>query len=838
MRRKRNAPVVAMRGKVVLPGSITLFDINRKRSMAAVEEAMVRNEKVFLVAQKNPEELDPTESGLFEYGTLSEIRQLARLPQAKGRVLVEGVQRCRLSSLENGKELLTADVVLQKCAPADPSEPETEAMLRVAKGKVADYARQNSTFADKYMKQLMPISDLEEFLEKACAALPWDWRTAQKLLECATAEELYRTFSEELSREIQITEISRDFKDKLRANLDRTQRDYVLREQLKLIRQELGDREPQDEAAEYEAKCDKLEAEPEVKQKIRREIARFRMMSGSGQEAGVLQNYLETVLELPWGHCSRDSTDLKAAERILNENHYGLERVKERILDYLAVRMLNPESRGPILCLVGPPGTGKTSIARSAAQALGRKYVRISLGGVRDEAEIRGHRRTYVGAMPGRIAEGLKEAGTANPLMLLDEIDKISPEYRGAAASALLEVLDSAQNSHFRDAYIGMPLDLSKVLFIATANMTDTIPEPLLDRMEIITLSSYTENEKFHIAKQYLVPKQREASGLLPSQITIRDTALKKIIHSYTREAGVRETERKIGEICRKSARDILENRAEKVIITKANLMKYLGAERVRCEDDPKPDEIGVAHGLAWTSAGGVILEVEVSVLPGRGDLNLTGQMGDVMKESAQTAVSCVRRMAPDFGIRKDFFEKHDIHIHIPEGAVPKDGPSAGVTIATAVLSAVTEIPVRGTTAMTGEITLRGHILMIGGIREKLLAARAAHMKRVLVPEENLQEVKALAPAITRGIEIVPVRRLADAVREALERGEGGETEPPLEETESAESRMPSGKRRKREFSIGETESAKPAEDCAGKAGPAEGSAGKEESAEGSGRRH
>ena len=622
-------------------------------------------------------------------------------------------------------------------------------------------------------------------LVRTAADMNWEWQTAQALLECDTADELYSMLVKELTREISVNEIRREFQEKLKGNLDKNQRDYVLREQMKLLRQELGDDTTLTDADEFSEQVEQLEASEEVKTRIRKEISRLKSMPGGSQEGNVVRTYLETLLDLPWDHCSVDNKDLKHAEDVLNEDHYGLEKVKERVLEYLAVRLLNPDSKAPILCLVGPPGTGKTSIARSVARALDRQYVRISLGGVRDEAEIRGHRKTYVGAMPGRIVEGLRQAGTANPLMLLDEVDKVSSEYRGATASALLEVLDGEQNVRFRDHYVELPIDLSRVLFIATANTLETIPGPLLDRMEIIEVTSYTENEKFHIARDYLVAKQQKLNGIPEDRVVITDEALRAMIRGWTREAGVRNAERRIGDIFRKCAREILNGRTRKIRIDVKDLQKYLGREKVRPEEEAGAPEIGLVRGLAWTAVGGCTLEIEVNVMPGKGSLQLTGKMGDVMKESGQAALSCVRAICGGWDVKPEFFENHDLHLHIPEGAVPKDGPSAGVTMAVALLSAVAGIPVRADVAMTGEITLRGRVLPVGGLKEKILAAKNARMKTVLVPEKNREEIAEMSEEITGGLNIVYLETVRDALREAL--AEFPEGRPAAKEEEKKE---------------------------------------------------
>jgi len=768
MSRHLKIPAVALRGKTILPGMVDHFDVTRKKSVAAIEKAMTQDEKIFLVTQKNMDELDPEQKGLYEYGTLCVIRQLAKVPQNNVRVMVEGLKRYRLDSLLPSNEYLLAEIYESPMEKTVADQNAQEAMLRVIKDSLNEYAAVNRSFAEKYLADFLKTEDFHSILVKTQTEIPWDFKTAQKLLESNDEEQSYRIVVTEINREIQIEKIKKDFQAQIRDSIDKNQKEYILREQLKVIQQELGDANPLSEAEEYTRKCEELDASDETKEKIRKEIAYMKSMPGGGQEANVIRTYLDTLFELPWKKVSTDNTDIRHAAQILDEDHYGLEKVKERVIEYLAVRMLNKESKGPILCLVGPPGTGKTSIAKSMARALNRKYVRISLGGIRDEAEIRGHRKTYVGAMPGRIADGLRQAGVANPLMLLDEIDKVSGDYRGDTASALLEVLDSEQNIHFRDHYVELPIDLSQVLFIATANTTETIPDALLDRMEIIEVSSYTENEKFHIARDFLVPKQEKANGIAGGKVEITDAALKKIIHNYTREAGVRNVERRIGDIFRKCAREILEGRKTKIRISDKQLEKYLGKEKMHFDDIAKSDEIGIVRGLAWTKFGGDTLEIEVNIMPGKGKLVLTGQMGDVMKESAQTALSCIRSLSTQYGVKSGFYEKHDIHVHIPEGAVPKDGPSAGITMATAMLSAVIGKKVRADVAMTGEITLRGRVLPIGGLKEKILAARMAHCKTVLVPSENRPDIAELSEEITGGLKIMFVSEFTEVLKEAF----------------------------------------------------------------------
>ena len=761
-------PTIALRGLTILPEMIQHFDISREKSVGALESAMVGEQKVFLVTQRHPEEEDPGISGLYQIGTIARIKQLVKMPGGIIRVMVEGESRAELINLTENGSYLQAEIVEAPMKEENLSPVAKEAMGRIVREKLEEFGNSNPKSVKDFMGGLLAIRDLEELLIQTANQFPWDYTVKQEMLECDDLSLLYDRVVYYLMRELEILRIKRDYQAKVKANVDKNQRDYILREELKVIQEELGEEYTGSDADTYLEQLEKLNADKETKEKIRKEIMRFKAMPGGGQEANVLRTYIETVLELPWKKMTKDNQDLAHAQKILEEDHYGLEKVKERVLEYLAVRTLTKKGTSPILCLVGPPGTGKTSIARSVARALGKKYVRISLGGIHDEAEIRGHRKTYVGAMPGRIAEAMRQAGSANPLMLLDEIDKVSADYRGDTASALLEVLDGEQNVKFRDHYVEIPLDLSNVLFIATANTTQTIPGPLLDRMELIEVSSYTENEKFHIAKKYLVPKQLERNGLTSEELTISDKALEKIIHNYTREAGVRNLERRIGEICRKAAREFLEKKRTAVRVTETSLEKYLGKEKITFENANEEDEVGIVRGLAWTSVGGDTLQIEVNIMPGDGKLQMTGQMGDVMKESAQIALTYVRSVASSYGVDKDFFKTHDIHLHIPEGAVPKDGPSAGITMATAMLSAVTGKKVKASVAMTGELTLRGRVLPIGGLKEKTLAARMAHMKTVLVPEKNRPDMAELSKEITKGMKIVYVKHMDEVVREAF----------------------------------------------------------------------
>ena len=766
--KKITMPAVALRGLTILPGMVQHFDISREKSVRAVETAMMGDQKVYLVTQRNPQQEVPTAADLYQMGTVSQIKQIVKMPNGILRVMVEGLERAALLTLFEDGQYLEAEIEDAPMQEEQLSDTVKEAMSRIVKEKLEEFGNANPKAVKDFIGSLLVITDLEPLLTQTANEFPWDFAVKQELLECDYVSHLYDRIVYYLMREIEILMIKRDYQGKVKEHIDKNQRDYILREELKVIREELGDDAGAEDADGYLEQLEKLNADKETKEKIKKEIQRFKGMPGGSQEANVLRTYIETVLEMPWKKTSRDNQDIIHAKEVLEEDHYGLEQVKDRVLEFLAVRALTKKGTSPILCLVGPPGTGKTSIARSVARALGKKYVRISLGGIHDEAEIRGHRKTYVGAMPGRIADAMRQAGVANPLMLLDEIDKVSADYRGDVSSALLEVLDGEQNGKFRDHYLEIPLDLSGVLFIATANDVSTIPRPLLDRMEVIEVSSYTENEKFHIAKKYLVPKQLERNGLTGEMLSFSDKALEKIIHNYTREAGVRNLERRIGEICRKAVREFFEKKRKSVHITEGNLQKYLGKEKITFENANEEDEVGIVRGLAWTSVGGDTLQIEVNVMPGDGKLQMTGQMGDVMKESAQIALTYVRSVADRYGVESKYFKEHDLHLHIPEGAVPKDGPSAGITMATAMLSAVTGKKVLASVAMTGEITLRGRVLPIGGLKEKTLAARMAHMKKVLVPDKNRPDMAEKSKEITKGKEIVFVKTMDDVVREAF----------------------------------------------------------------------
>ena len=758
-------PAVALRGMVILPGMVAHFDVSRAKSIKAVEEAMMDEQKIFLVAQKDVEQENPDIEDLFKIGIIAEVKQVIKLQNNIVRILVEGKERAELSAFLENPDYLLAEII-RFDEEVDDGLPEEakEAMLRSIQETFGKYVVVNPKMGKELQRQLSEITDLEKLMNQLANSLPVHFEEKQKILDAVSMTERYEVLMALLLKEIEIIAIKNDFQAKVKAHVDKNQKEYLLREQMKVIREELGEDNTESDADHFMDALGKIKADKEVKEKIKKEIDRFKNISSSSSESAVARGYIETLLELPWNKTSRDNKDLKNAEQILNADHYGLEKVKERMLEFLAVRNLTSKGESPIICLVGPPGTGKTSIARSVAKALDKKYVRISLGGVRDEAEIRGHRRTYVGAMPGRIVNGLRSAGVKNPLMLLDEIDKMSSDYKGDTASALLEVLDAEQNKKFRDHYVEIPIDLSEVLFIATANSVQDIPRPLLDRMELIEVTSYTENEKLHIAKEHLLAKQMERNGIRPEQLAITDKAMAKIISGYTREAGVRNLERKLGEICRKAARPLYEGEKEKIKVTEQNLEKFLGKEKYSFDKKNDTDEVGIVRGLAWTSVGGDTLEIEVNIMPGKGEFQLTGQLGDVMKESAQAGISYIRSVSEEYHIPKKFFQENDIHIHIPEGAVPKDGPAAGITMATAMLSAITKTPVLADVAMTGEITLRGRVLPIGGLKEKTLAAKNAGIKTICVPKKNEKDIDEISPEIKKGLKIVFVEQMKDVL--------------------------------------------------------------------------
>lgn len=765
---EQRIPAVALRGMTILPEMITHFDVSRSRSVKAVEQALKQGQRLFIVTQKSPETENPAREDLFVMGTVAEVKQIVKMPHNILRVLVEGLERAKLVSLEEG-DYLEADVAGVETEGFGDLPPEgKEAMYRNLKEIFQKYCETSGKVGKDLARQVLDAPNLERLMVQVMIHTPFGWEQQQKLLETSDLSACYEALCIMLNNEIEIEHFRRGIQEKVKARVDKQQKEYLLREQMKVIREELGEDGPGAEAAQFRKAVSELEASQEVKDRIEKEIRRFVNAGMNSAEASVIRGYIETLLELPWDKRSEDCLDLEKARDILESEHYGLEKVKERVLEFLAVRGMLNRGESPILCLVGPPGTGKTSIARSIAHAMNKKYIRICLGGVRDEAEIRGHRRTYIGAMPGRIVAGIRQAGVKNPLMVLDEIDKISTDYRGDTFSALLEVLDSEQNSHFRDHYVELPVDLSEVLFLTTANDIQTIPRPLLDRMEVIEISSYTENEKMHIAKDHLLPKQRERHGLKKEQFQISDKAMGILIRQYTREAGVRGLERRLAALCRKADREILEKGCRKVRVTERNLGKYLGKPLYDYQERNENDEIGIVRGLAWTSVGGDTLEIEVNLMPGKGNFELTGQLGDVMQESAKAGISYIRSIADRYDLGREFFQEHDIHIHIPEGAVPKDGPSAGITMATAMLSAMLEKPVRADVAMTGEVTLRGRVLPVGGLKEKLLAAKNAGMKKVIVPKKNRRDIEELSREITGGLELVYAETMDEVIANAF----------------------------------------------------------------------
>ena len=767
----RSLPMVALRGLTIMPEMIVHFDVSRERSIAAIQQAMVEEQEIFLVAQKSIETENPGQDDVYETGTVASVKQLIKLSKKVVRVLVEGKNRAVLKKIEETDPYLCAEVeVLEEQEITIPDDLNAEAMMRGLKEIITEYAAKNGKISKESVAEILDITDLKRLVNEVAANIPLKYKDQQELLEELDFWSRYEKLSLKLVNEMQIMEIKEELQRKVKSKVDKHQKEYLLREQLKVIREELGEDTTFSDADEFEEACSKLDAPEEVKEKLHKEIGRFKNTIGSQAENGVIRTYIETILEMPWNKRAEDNTDINYAKEVLEADHYGLEQVKERILEFLAVRTLTQKGESPILCLVEPPGTGKTSIAKSLARSLKKPFVRISLGGVRDEAEIRGHRKTYVGAMPGRIANGIRTAGVKNPVLLLDEIDKVSTDYKGDTFSALLEVLDSEQNSKFRDHYLEVPLDLSEVTFITTANTLQTIPRPLLDRMEIIEITSYTENEKLHIAIEHLIPKQLEKHGITDEQLSFSKKAIWKIAHNYTKEAGVRQLEREIGNICRKAAKELLTTEKEKITVTDRNLHKFLGKEKYSYQMANAAPEVGIVRGLAWTSVGGDTLQIEVNVMPGKGEIMLTGQLGDVMKESARAGISYIRSVSKKYAIAEDFFEKHDIHVHIPEGAVPKDGPSAGITMATAMLSAVTGKKVRADLAMTGEITLRGRVLPIGGLKEKLLAAKNAGIQTVLIPKENTADVEELSSEITKGLEIIPVETMEEVLKKALTR--------------------------------------------------------------------
>ena len=764
--KEKTMVAIALRGITILPAMTIHLDINRRKSVESANKAMTSDQMVYLVTQKEITSQNPALSQLYTMGTVAKIKQIMKTPNGDIRILVEGVKRAKLLELDEEGECLVATI--QEIEEEMIEDVEQKALIQLLQERLERYKKENPS-ASKEFDTIGSETHLSRALDIIIAHLHLNQKGRQEYLQVETVMDRFHYVMEVIEEEIQVQRVKRNFQAQVKHRIDKHQKEFLLREQLKVIHEELGESvNPSYEADRMEERLSALRADKVVKERIQREIKRFKSLPGASQEAGLIQNYIETLLDMPWNKKKKEHLDLKKVEQVLNEEHYGLEKVKERVIEYLAVRKLNGKGESPILCFVGPPGTGKTSIATSIAKALHREYVRISLGGVRDEAEIRGHRKTYLGAMPGRIANGLRQAKVKNPLMVLDEIDKLGSDYKGDPSAALLEVLDGEQNKTFRDHFIELPMDLSEIMFIATANSLETIPRPLLDRMEVIEVSSYTENEKFHIAFEHLMKKQLRKHGLNEHQLLIEDNAIRKVIRNYTREAGVRGLERQIGQLCRKAAKEILLDGKKEIYITERNLEQYLGKEKVSFEDANEQDEVGIVRGLAWTSVGGDTLQIEVNVMPGKGAMQLTGQLGDVMKESAKTALSYVRSVASSYGVASDYFETHDIHIHIPEGAVPKDGPSAGITMATAILSAVTEKKVSAKVAMTGEITLRGRVLAIGGLKEKILAAKLAHITTVLVPEKNRPNVEELSSEIVDGLNIVFVTHMEEVLKEAL----------------------------------------------------------------------
>jgi len=762
-------PLLPLRGLTVFPQVIMHFDVGREKSIKALDQAMLNNQLIFLVAQKDAKNDSPSASEIYNIGTISRVKQLVKLPGNNIRVLIEGVARAEIIEYTQEEPFFMVEVVEKPSLPGKSTKAVKEALKRKIMQAFEEYSKLSGRISPEMFIAIAELEDPGQICDMIASSMFLKVEQKQEILSEFEVDVRMEKLLTILVRENEILEIEKDISMKVRQQIDKAQKEYYLKEQMKAIQNELGNKEGTEaEADEYKERMKNINFPDEVKEKINKELNRMSKMHPASAEVGVIRTYLDWLFDLPWDKKTDEVIDLKRAEEILNEDHYGLEKVKERILEYLAIRKLKKDLKGPIICLVGPPGVGKTSIARSIAKAINRNYVRMSLGGVRDEAEIRGHRRTYVGAMPGRIIAAMKQAGSINPLILLDEIDKLSSDIRGDPAAALLEVLDGEQNFAFRDHYLEVPYDLSDVMFLTTANNLETIPRPLLDRMEVISIPGYTEEEKFHIAKRHLIPKQIEAHGLAKKSLSINDNAIKDIIVCYTREAGVRNLEREIGSICRKAAKIVADENKKTVRVTQSNLEKFLGKKKFRYDKANEKDEVGIATGLAWTPVGGDTLSIEVNVMPGKGKLELTGQLGDVMKESAKAAMSYIRSRANELGLKKNFHNEYDIHIHIPEGAVPKDGPSAGITLATALLSALLNVPVKRNVAMTGEITLRGRVLPIGGLKEKVLAAHRAGIDTIIVPTDNKKDIEEIPENIRKDIKFVYASNMDTVINTAL----------------------------------------------------------------------
>ncbi len=764
---RERLPVLPLRGVLVFPYMVLHLDVGRERSISALERAMMQENRILLISQKDAKLDEPTKDDLFEVGTIARVKQMIKLPGGTIRVLVEGLTRAKILELFTEELFLECDVdVLDD----DPKKtPEIEALMRSVQYQFEQYIKVSRKVPPETLATVADIDEPGRFADVIASHLSMKIQQKQDILEAVDARDRLDKLYDVLSREMEILEIERKINLRVRKQMEKTQKEYYLREQMKAIQKELGEKdERMAEAEEYREKIAEAELPEEVEEKAIKEVERLEKMPPAAAEGTVIRTYLDWLLELPWSEETEDRLDLDMAEQILDEDHYGLEKVKERIIEYLAVRQLAEKLKGPILCLVGPPGVGKTSLAKSVARALERNFVRISLGGVRDEAEIRGHRRTYIGALPGRIIQGMRQAKSKNPVFLMDEIDKMSTDFRGDPSSALLEVLDPEQNSTFSDHYIEVPFDLSQVMFLTTGNTTYNIPRPLLDRMELIHIPGYTEEDKVEIARQYLIPKQLKEHGLTELNLEISEGTVRRIIREYTREAGVRNLERNISAICRKVARVVVKDRETHIKMTKKNLQKYLGVPRYRYGSAEKENEIGVATGLAWTESGGDILSIEVTLMKGKGKMTLTGQLGDVMQESAKAAMSYIRSRAESLGLDESFYEDIDIHIHVPEGAIPKDGPSAGIALATALASALTKIPIRNDVTMTGEITLRGRVLPIGGVKEKMLAAHRAGIKYMLMPAENRRDLSDIPANVRRKVEVKLVEHMDEVLDMAL----------------------------------------------------------------------